>query len=79
MTVARTNPIANRGLRMLIAAPFQNEGADDVPHRGSVSISGTSYDYRRMPQAACYHVARTHLALEKDAPTPRRVQVPTEA
>src|ERR1700675_2531155 len=25
-----------------------------------------------------YHGARTHLALEKDAPTPRRVQVPTE-
>jgi putative transposase len=27
---------------------------------------------------AYYHGARTHLALEKDAPTPRRVQVPTE-
>jgi len=25
-----------------------------------------------------YHGARTHLALEKDAPTPRRVQMPTE-
>jgi putative transposase len=25
-----------------------------------------------------YHGARTHLALEKDAPTPRRVQTPTE-
>jgi transposase InsO family protein len=25
-----------------------------------------------------YHGARTHLALEKDAPTPRRVQAPTE-
>ena len=25
-----------------------------------------------------YHGARTHLTLEKDAPTPRRVQVPTE-
>jgi transposase InsO family protein len=27
---------------------------------------------------AYYHGARTHLALEKDAPTPRRVQTPTE-
>jgi transposase InsO family protein len=25
-----------------------------------------------------YHQSRTHLGLEKDAPTPRRVQVPTE-
>jgi putative transposase len=25
-----------------------------------------------------YHGARTHLALAKDAPTPRRVQPPTE-
>jgi putative transposase len=25
-----------------------------------------------------YHGARTHLALEKDAPTPRRIQTPTE-
>ncbi len=25
-----------------------------------------------------YHGARTHLALQKDAPTPRRVQTPTE-
>jgi putative transposase len=25
-----------------------------------------------------YHGARTHLSLEKDAPTPRRVQTPTE-
>jgi putative transposase len=25
-----------------------------------------------------YHGARTHLALHKDAPTPRRVQTPTE-
>jgi putative transposase len=25
-----------------------------------------------------YHGARTHLALEKDAPTPRRVQTPSE-
>jgi putative transposase len=27
---------------------------------------------------AYYHGARTHLALEKDAPTPRRIQTPTE-
>jgi putative transposase len=27
---------------------------------------------------AYYHGARTHLSLEKDAPTPRRVQAPTE-
>jgi putative transposase len=25
-----------------------------------------------------YHQGRTHLGLEKDAPTPRRVQAPTE-
>jgi putative transposase len=28
--------------------------------------------------ASYYHGARTHLSLEKDAPTPRRVQAPTE-
>ncbi len=28
--------------------------------------------------AAYYHRARTHLSLEKDSPTPRRVQTPTE-
>jgi len=27
---------------------------------------------------AYYRLSRTHLGLEKDAPTPRRVQVPTE-
>ena len=25
-----------------------------------------------------YHGARTHLSLEKDSPTPRRIQAPTE-
>ncbi len=35
---------------------------------------------RRMLAAylSYYHGARTHLSLEKDAPTPRRVQGPTE-
>jgi hypothetical protein len=28
--------------------------------------------------AAYYHGARTHLSLDKDSPTPRRVQAPTE-
>ena len=27
---------------------------------------------------AYYHAARTHLSLNKDSPTPRRVQAPTE-
>ena len=27
---------------------------------------------------AYYHGARTHLSLEKDSPTPRRIQAPTE-
>src|ERR1700687_1735556 len=27
---------------------------------------------------AYYHGARTHLSLEKDSPTPRRIQTPTE-
>src|SRR5207302_831273 len=34
---------------------------------------------RMLARYVCYyHGARTHLSLEKDAPTPRRVQMPTE-
>jgi hypothetical protein len=32
----------------------------------------------RQQNMAYYHGARTHLSLEKDSPTPRRIQAPTE-
>src|SRR5882672_8720628 len=52
----------------------------DVFRRRVASIGLGEHHLRRLLTAylTYYHGARTHLALEKDAPTPRRVQAPTE-
>jgi transposase InsO family protein len=80
--------VAGMGITEVItspSSPWQNPYAERLI--GSIrrecldhAIALGERHLRRLLTAylAYYHGARTHLALEKDAPTPRRVQTPTE-
>ena len=79
--------VAGMGIGEVLSSPlspWQNPYAEaDRIHSARVSdhviVLGERH-LRRLLTAylTYYHGARTHLALEKDAPTPRRVQTPTE-
>jgi len=80
--------VAGMGITEVVAAPFspwQNPFAERLI--GSlrrecldhlIVLSQTHLRRLLARYLAYYHLARTHLSLEKDAPTPRRVHAPTE-
>jgi putative transposase len=65
---AHSNPYAER-----VIGSIRRECLDHVIVLGEWHLRGLLTAY-----LSYYHEARTHLALAKDAPTPRRAQPPTE-